>query len=288
MIILDLSQVLLSNIAVQTRGDNALSEDMVRHMVLATIRMNNMKFKNTYGEFVIATDSRAGYWRKDFFPFYKANRKKTAESKINWPMVYACMDKIREELKERFPYRLIDVKGAEGDDVIGTLVQHYGDDPDGLATGKPILILSGDHDFGQLQQYPNVSQYDPVHKNYRQEANPQAYLLEQIIRGDKGDGVPNILSPDDTLVLGKRQTVMTQKRVDEILSKAPGFAGAPDLARNWARNETLIDLTKTPKNVADEIVDSFDSQHGKKSKDLMGYFMQHRLRQHMGNLNDFC
>ena len=124
---------------------NALDENLFRHMVLNTIRANKVKFGITFGEFVIACDDKK-LWRRDFFPYYKANRKKAREeSDVDWPAIFNTLNKIKLELKEYFPYRVIQIEGAEADDIIGTIVHNYDD---------RILILSGDKDFRQLQRYP--------------------------------------------------------------------------------------------------------------------------------------
>ena len=167
MIIVDLNQTMLSNLMAQLGNHlNAqVEENMVRHMVLNAIRSYKHKFGDEYGELIIACDN-TNYWRKQIFPYYKANRKKAiSESELNWKTIFDCMSKIRAELKEYFPYRVIDVETAEADDVIATLCETFGATP-GMINRDKILILSGDKDFIQLHRYTNVSQYDPVRKKW--------------------------------------------------------------------------------------------------------------------------
>lgn len=283
MIILDLSQVMLSNIMVQlgNHTNAKVDEGMVRHMVLNSIRMYKTKFGPDFGEFVIACDNK-NYWRRQLFPYYKANRKKSqAESELDWKAIFECLGKIRAELKEFFPYRVIDVESAEADDIIGTLCQEFGN------TNEKILILSGDKDFQQLQQYINVQQYDPVRKKKIICNDPERFLLEHIIKGDAGDGIPNILSDDNSFVVGKRQSPVTQKKLDNLAAiNLDGKYDHPNF-RNYMRNKQLIDLTQIPANVRQNILESYTLQGGKKSPNLLNYFIANRLRNLTDSIGDF-
>jgi hypothetical protein len=283
MIILDLSQVMLSNIMVQlgNHTNAKVDEGMVRHMCLNSIRMYKTKFGPEFGELVIACDNK-NYWRRQLFPYYKANRKKSqAESELDWKAIFECLGKIRAELKEFFPYRVIDVESAEADDIIGTLCEEFGN------TNEKILILSGDKDFQQLQRFINVQQYDPVRKKKIICNNPDRFLLEHIIKGDSGDGIPNILSDDNSFVIGKRQSPVTQKKLDSLA--ALNLEGKYDHSnfRNYMRNKQLIDLTQIPANVRQNILESYTAQAGKKSPNLLNYFIANRLRNLTDSIGDF-
>jgi 5'-3' exonuclease len=274
---------MLSNIMVQlgNHTNAKVDEGMVRHMVLNSIRMYKTKFGPDFGEFVIACDNK-NYWRRQLFPYYKANRKKSqAESELDWKAIFECLGKIRAELKEFFPYRVIDVESAEADDIIGTLCQEFGN------TNEKILILSGDKDFQQLQQYINVQQYDPVRKKKIICNDPERFLLEHIIKGDAGDGIPNILSDDNSFVVGKRQSPVTQKKLDNLAAiNLDGKYDHPNF-RNYMRNKQLIDLTQIPANVRQNILESYTLQGGKKSPNLLNYFIANRLRNLTDSIGDF-
>lgn len=290
MIILDLSQVMLSNIMMQlgNHTNAAVEENMVRHMVLNSIRSYKTKFGPEYGELVIACDNK-NYWRRQLFPYYKANRKKSqAASELDWKAIFECLNKIRSELKENFPYRIIDVETAEADDIIGTLCQEFGDDSGmNLASREKILILSGDKDFQQLQRFTNVEQYDPVRKKKIVCKDPDRFLLEHVIKGDAGDGIPNILSEDNCFVVGKRQTPVTQKKLDALASLGlDGKFGHPNF-RNYMRNKNLIDLTMIPEKIKLKVLESYDEQANKKTPPLINYFIANRLRNLTESIGDF-
>lgn len=289
MIVMDFSQVMLSNIMMQigNHTDAKIEESMCRHMVLNSIRLYKTKFGAEYGELVIACDNK-NYWRRQLFPYYKANRKKSqAASELDWKAIFECLNKIREELKEYFPYRVIDIETAEADDIIGTLCATHGTEEEFMEFQdvKKILILSGDKDFIQLHRFKNVQQYDPVRKKFIVHSDPIAYRNEHIMKGDAGDGVPNVLSPDNCFVIGERQKPLTQKRLDALLT---GGVMPTEVARNYMRNKALIDLSMIPAEVAKKIIESYEEQSTKKrNKNLMNYFITNRLKNLTEHLGDF-
>ena len=283
MIIVDLSQVMISNFMVQIGGHTNIKveEDLLRHMVLNSIRSYNVKFRKEYGDMIIACDDRK-FWRREIFPYYKANRKKARDkSDIDWTSVFEAMHKIRDELKEYFPYRVIQADGAEADDVIGTLVEKFGN------TSEKILILSGDKDFIQLQTYMNVTQYDPVRKRNIQHNNPAQYIKEHIIRGDTGDGVPNFLSSDNCFVIGERQKPVSQKKLDNWVTMEPEEFCDDKMLRNYRRNQQLIDLNFIPQQVKDNVIIQFANQAGKDRRGLFNYFIEKKLKHLIENINEF-
>lgn len=289
MIIIDLNQVMISNLMMQlgNHTDAKIEEGLVRHMVLNAIRSYKQKFGQEYGEIVIACDDK-NYWRRKIYPYYKANRKKAREqSGIDWTSIFECFNTIRSELKEYFPYRVIKIDTAEADDIISALTHHNGTL---LLSGQAskILILSGDKDFIQLQKFANVDQYDPVRKKFIRHNNPEEYLKEHIMRGDTGDGVPNFLSPDDALVLGTRQKPIRQKSLDQwVAHSAPEDFCDPNMLRGYKRNEALVDLSKIPSEIYNKVLAEYNEQDGKKKADLFNYFIKFKLKNLMENIGDF-
>lgn len=284
MIIVDLNQVMLSNLLMQlgNHTNAQIEENMVRHMILNSLRSYNVKFGEKYGEMVIACDN-TNIWRKKIFPYYKANRKKSQEaSDLDWKAIFECLNKIRAELKEFFPYRVIDIESAEADDVIATLVTHMSFKSD----CSEVLILSGDKDFIQLHKYSNVKQYDPTRKKWITHNDPAQYLKEHILKGDAGDGVPNILSSDNCFVVGERQRPLTAKRMEHYLKLSPNEMETA-VARNYMRNKQLIDLDESPVEIRAKVMESYHAQQGKDRSKLMGYFIANKLKNLMENLNEF-
>lgn len=283
MIIVDLNQTMISNFmaSIGNHTNIKVEEDLLRHMVLNSIRSYNSKFKKQFGELVIACDDRK-YWRKDLFPYYKANRKKDRDaSDIDWNTVFESLNKIRDELKEYFPYRVIQVEKAEADDVIASLCHRFGN------TMEKILIISGDKDFKQLQAYMNVKQYDPVRKRWIEETNPDKYLHEHIMSGDRGDGVPNFLSKDDVFVVGGRQKPLRQDKLRVWLTQTPEQFCDETMLRGYKRNQQLVDLSMIPQDIQDTVYTQFSEQAGKGRDKLFNYFIQNRLNNLLSDIGDF-
>jgi hypothetical protein len=284
MILLDLSQVMISNIMTQVGAHtDAIQPDLVRHMVINTIRSLKTKYGKEYGEFVIAADAKK-YWRREYFPPYKGNRKADREkSSIDWPALFDILNQIKQELKDNFPYRVVQVDGAEADDVIGTLCMEFGSE---LNNGNKILILSGDKDFVQLQRFGNVTQYDPVRKKEIVSNNPELFLKQLTLSGDRGDGVPNVLSPDNSIIDGLRQKPLRETKINELLNA--DFDSLPEeIIRNWNRNSMLIDLRCIPQNIRNSILQEYNSQANKPRDKMFNYFIQHKMKILMENIGDF-
>ena len=283
MILIDLNQVLISNL-MQQIGSNPkakLDESLIRHMVLNSLRSYIRQFKNTYGEIVIACDSKK-YWRRDVFPFYKANRKVDREkSGFDWHLIFETLGKIRSELKDNFPYRVLEVEGAEADDIIAVLTARH-------AANEDILILSSDKDFVQLQKYKNVTQYSPILKRFVKADSPKKFIREHIIRGDKGDGIPNFLSADNTFVIGERKKVINKKKLEEWMNSDPEeFCTTEMMLRNYKRNQMLVDLDYVPEPIQQEIVEAYQSTKTGSKQKMLNYFIEKKLRNLIEVLDEF-
>jgi hypothetical protein len=278
MILIDFNQVMISNLMYQLGNHTnvPLEEGLFRHMVLNSLRTYKQQFHSEFGEMVIACDDK-NYWRKQLFPYYKANRKKKRdESEINWNTVFDIFNKLRAEIKENFPYRVVVVESVEADDIIATLAMENSD--------EPILILSSDKDFIQLQKFKNIKQYDPIRKKWIKHDNPQYYLWEHIMRGDAGDGIPNVLSDDDTFVTNKRQKPLTSKKIESYWK---GEQVPDEINRNINRNKSLVDLTLIPDYVKKEIINKYNSEANKDRSKIFNYFIKYRLKNLMESVGEF-
>lgn len=276
MIILDLNNVLFSAVLKDLNKTSEINVDLFRHIALNSIRSLNSKFKHEYGEMVFAVDS-FNYWRKQQFPYYKASRKKAREkSELNWTKIFECLDTLKKDLQEVFPYKYIRVDTAEADDIIAVASKN--------AT-EPILIVSTDKDYLQLQTNPHVKQYDPVKMIMLKTDDPKAYLFEHIIRGDSNDGVPNIASPDNCFVIGQRQNRITSKML-QTYSNIQNQTDHP-LYRNYVRNKMLIDLAEIPNYIEEQILFELNKENTKDRSNLFGYFVKNRMKNLMEHINDF-
>jgi 5'-3' exonuclease len=285
MILVDMNQVTISNLMVQIGSRKAdVDADLVRHMVLNSLRSYRGKFGEQYGELVLCYDSKK-YWRREYFPNYKSNRKKDRESSgLDWALIFDTLNNIRDEIRDIFPYKVLEVEGAEADDCIATVVEHIARTPNEF---EDILILSGDKDFIQLQKHNFVKQYSPTLKKFINGIDPQIYIKEHVLKGDRSDGVPNFLSPDNTFIDELRQRPISKKKIENWITLEPEDFCSEEMMRNYQRNKTLIDLECIPKRLSEDILVEYRKPpKGDRSK-LLNYFIDKRLRNLMNDIGDF-
>jgi len=278
MIIVDINQIMISNLMVTIHRDNLeLSEDLVRHMVLNSLRGHNKKFRKEYGKMVIACDS-GNVWRRQAFPNYKAGRKETREkSEHDWTMIFDILSKVKDEIKTFLPYKVIEVESVEADDIIAVLCRR---------TNEKVLILSGDKDFIQLHN-DRIKQYNPVlNKFVGQGENPSLYIREHILKGDRSDGIPNVLSDDNVFIEGRRQRPLSKKKIEAWCNEiVPTFN--EEEQKNYDRNKTLIDLNCIPREFEDKINREFDTFEVATRDKILGYFINKKLKTLIESIDEF-
>ena len=195
---------------------------------------------------------------------------------MDWSALFKTINDIIIEIDTHFPYKVIAVPHAEGDDVIAVLAKNI---------QEKSIIISSDKDFTQLQKFKHIKQYSPIQKKMLSAADPYKYLQEHIIRGDKGDGVPNILSDDDCMVQGVRQKPITQKKLAVWMEQTDMANG---LSVKWKRNQQLIDFDYIPAEISTGIMDSYSKKKDEqKQGQLLNYFIVNRLKYLMENIEDF-
>jgi len=276
MILIDFTQTIIAGLMAQLKmNDGEVSEDMLRHMILNSVRNYQKKYAPDYGEIVLCTDS-SHTWRKEFYPLYKANRKKTRDaSDLDWKMLFDTLQIVKEEIRDNFPYRYMYVEQCEADDIIAILVKH---------AREPVMIVSGDKDFQQLHKYDYVKQWSPNLNKLITCDNPDLFLKEHILTGDKSDGIPNILSNDDCFAEGIRQTPLRKGIKDSYLRMT--IEKDDKYYRNYLRNQTLIDLEFIPQNIEDKILEEYENTVPVKGK-VFDYLRTHRLNELLNHVEDF-
>ena len=287
MILLDYSQIVIASVM---KNSNEMSEGYIRHLVLNTIRMYYQKFHKEFGDMVICCDA-SNNWRREIFEHYKASRKTTRDkSDFDWSELFRILHLIREELEINFPYKVMYIDRAEADDIIGALVIYTNRNKklNGVYDeAEPLLILSSDKDFQQLQKYENVKQYSPLKKTFIDTKKPISFLKEHIMKGDTSDGIPNFLSDDDTFVTEKRQKPLSTKKLSVWTELEPDVFCEKEMLRNFRRNEMLIDLEKIPDWLFDDIVNTFEAIQPVGRAKLFNYFVKHKLKNLMEHINEF-
>lgn len=283
MILVDLNQTIIAGVMQQLKMDKSqvLNEDLVRHLVLNILRSYNKKFKSKYGEMILCCDSK-NYWRREYFPLYKANRKINRDkSFLDWSLIFKSLATIRMELQTFGPYKLVWTDGAEADDIIATIVKNTSKD-------EPILILSSDKDFVQLHIHPNVKQYSPILQKFISEKDPYRYIKQHIILGDAKDGVPNILSSNDCFVTKKRQSPIRKAKLETWLKQDPAIFCTDDtMLSRYKRNEMLIDLTMIPDTITNRILEEYSTSKGNNKNTFLNYLITYRLKNLISCIEEF-
>ena len=281
MIILDMNQISLASLMMQLSMEKTkiVETDKVRHMILNSVRMYRSQFKEEYGEIVLAYDSKH-YWRRDFYPYYKKNRKKARDNdNNNWEQIFECLNKIKQELKDYLPYKHLEVQGAEADDIIAVLAKNI---------DEKMMIVSGDKDFIQLHKYKQVRQYSPILKKIVNGKDPIDYIKVHILKGDSSDGIPNVLSNDNVFVEGIRQRPLSKKKIEAWKEgEFEGTTATQEVMRNYERNKTLIDLDNVPVELSQNILKTFhEAPCGDRSK-ILSFFINSRLKILTESIGDF-
>ena len=281
MIIIDMNQISLASVMMQLRISETkeVDEGLIRHMILNSIRNYVMEFKSDYtdndADIILAWDSKH-YWRRDYYPQYKAGRRKgRQESDLDWNEIFQVTNKIRDEIKENLPYKSVEVYGAEADDIIAVVSNSY----------DKVMIVSSDKDFIQLHS-KNIKQWSPVTKQEVNGHDPDTYIKEHVLKGDSVDGIPNVLSPDHTFTDGLRQKPLGKKRIEKMINENM-HDWSDEVKRNYQRNYKLINLKNIPEDIESNIVDEISkSLCGDRSK-LLNYFTVNKLKTLTENIGDF-
>ncbi len=289
MILIDMSQATWATISMLKKMVNENEIDgLVKHSILNVIRYARTKFSNEFGEVVVCFDHKS--WRKDVFPHYKATRKKIRDKdKETTDKVFSALREIKNDLKAIFPYYVLHVYGAEGDDVISVLSRYY---------DEKHVIYSSDKDLWQLTN-TKTKQFNPIKKEYVDYGvSTREFLFEHIIRGDAGDGIPNIRSPETAFVNCIRQTPITKGFMKEakqawLDDKLEEFFEKEGVLERWQMNKKLIDLGEIPEHVIKGILDEYEKERQRISNgkmwgmNIMNYFVQNKMKQHMEHLHEF-
>lgn len=297
-LLLDFSQTVIAASAANAKDiREGEPKELIKHIALNQILGLRMRFK---GDLIVCCDNKStGYWRKTEYPSYKGHRihKKKDDDFLDWGLIHETIDELKVELRDNFPYTVLDVEGAEADDIIAALCAYF-DENELVKCGlveepQDIVICSTDGDFQQLQKYRNVKQWNNVEKKFITCDNPKKFLVGHICTGDDGDNIPNICTGD----------WWSKARADNEKTRAKGFKQArlvdfynrgqdaclnEEELRNFKRNEKLIDLDLIPPNVRMKIVNTYmDSEVKGTRMKVFQYLNKHRMQLLLANYHSF-
>jgi hypothetical protein len=296
LIIVDYSQVLLASVFVfaddfKKGADPEKMKGILRHTLLSSLLVYKREYGKKYGEIVIACDGRE-YWRKKYFPAYKASRKKgREESELDWNAIFTHLADMRQELIDYFPWKVILIPAAEGDDIMSVLTDYCLENnttQDGLFEDvEPVLLISSDGDMKQ-KQGKHVRQWSPMQKKFV--APPEKdFLIDKIIRGDQGDAVPSVLCPDDWFTNPEFDGVRAKPVTKKVLERFKAGVGlSKEESDRYIRNKTLVDLSCIPEDVKADIISAYEN--AKPVKDLngvMNFLMSVRAKQLLERVQEF-
>jgi len=287
-ILLDFNPTIISAVSVGDRTfGESLDESMIRHLTLNMMLSYKKQFAHKYGKLIICCDT-GNAWRKDIFPYYKYNRKKSREeSHLDWEMIFKSISNIQQEFRDYMPYHVIAVPRCEADDVIAVLSDYISkNEPVGegmFEEDQDILIISRDKDFKQLQKNKHIVQWNPMEKKWMREPEPDRFLIEHIVRGDSGDGIPNMLSDSDSFVIKKRQKPVRESLIESVYNNGV----SAEHVENYERNKKLIDLSCIPEDYKKQIINEYVNYKPKPKAKLLTYFIEKGLRNLYNNANDF-
>ena len=286
-ILVDFSGTVHAGVHVDVRNHADSSKEFLRHIIINQLRAIRKKFWSEYGEMIICMDAHDGYWRKEIFPYYKAKRKEAREaSAIDWGTVFGYVNEITEEIKENLPYKIVTVSHAEADDVIGTLVQKQPWGKDSFfGDEEKCLIVSNDHDFKQLHGISGIVQYFPFSGKLERVNHPDIYRIEHILKGDTGDGIPNVRSPRDIFMQsGVRQKPVSKKYIESFIHT--GVCPEEDQER-FQENKKLIDLREIPAEIQNRIVTAYEEAPCGNRFKLFPYLASTGLKTQLEHISDF-
>lgn len=281
MIIIDYNGIAIGNIITQKLD---IQEDMIRHMILNSIRMYNKRFRKDYGQVIIACDNSS--WRRDYFPNYKFKRREgREESSIDWGEVFRIINQVRDEIRDNFPYKVLHIDKCEADDIIGALVENTQE----FGQHEPVMIVSADKDFIQLHKHDNVRQFSPMTKKFIEDKNPRTYITEHVFKGDSSDGVPNVLSPDNTFVDGIRQSPVTKKKIENWMSNIDDLRSVmnEETYRNYCRNKKLIDLSEMPDDIRQNIINTYENTKAASKLKVLNFLIKKRCKMLIESVEEF-
>lgn len=288
MILVDFHQIAIANASVLL---NSMDKDefvkefpihSLRFAVLRALKNYNTQYKSKYGELVIASDGD-NYWRKDIFQYYKYHRRVKANPV--WDAIHKNTELLVKEFKQNSIFKVMRFDKLEADDIIAIL---------SLSSINKTLIVSADKDFQQLQNKPFIFQIDPIRKNFIKCERPKVFLKELIIKGDKSDGIPNVLSADDCFVTGVRQRSIFKKDLDNWIYLAPDkFLKEAKHLQWYQRNKSLIAFSEIPAEYTDRVTGEF--AHGQlhaptreeKKRRNKSYFEDKKFETFVNQVEDF-
>ncbi|AUR85764.1 coil containing protein [Vibrio phage 1.081.O._10N.286.52.C2] len=288
--LVDFSQIVLSTIMATYKPGDLLTVDLIRHIVLNTLRANVSKNKLRYPCIILCFDNgEGGYWRKKAAWYYKHNRKgERDKSEWDFTVIFEAMSIIKQEIKDNMPYRVMDIMGVEADDHIGVLTKYY------VEHNVPVLITSSDGDFTQLHTSKLVRQWSPIMRKWvkPKHGSPEMDIMFKCIKGDKKDGIAPLKAPNDhyTHGDGRRAPAVRAEELRTLMTSTQEELKNLLTDEQWLRyveNRSLLDFEYIPTDISDSILEQFKEQKPAARGKMLMYFGSKKLDSLVPLMSDF-
>ncbi|UYD60091.1 ribonuclease H [Aeromonas phage avDM12-TAAL] len=290
--IFDFSQIAIATIMQTYEPTDKIDANLVRHLILSSLKYNVLNRKQEYPNIIIAVDNSAdgGYWRRQKYYFYKKHREKDRkESDWDWESIFDSIKTVAYELRENMPYKTLILPHTEADDIIGVLCKYL----DEKFPDAPVLVVSSDGDMTQTQRYKNVKQWSPGQKKWvkPKEGTWRKDLITKIIKGDSGDGIANIKSRSDFILTkldGERQKSISSKLLAQAFEeKDPSVLFTGDEFTRYNENRELVDFEMIPDNIRQAIINEFETIKVPGRSKIYPYFVKKAIKKLLDHVNEF-
>lgn len=289
--LIDFSQLVVSTFLTTYKPGDEMSLDLVRHMVINSLRYNVLSNKKKYPNIIICIDNaNGGYWRRKLAYYYKKHRtEQREESGYDWETIYLYINTVVQEIKENLPYKVISIPGVEADDIIAVMVKEISQSQPGV----PILITSSDGDFTQLHKFKNVTQWSPIQKKWvkTKTGSPRHDLLTKIVKGDGKDTISNVYSPSDFIITkqeGQRQKSISSKFMEQVFAADdPKALFTGDALTRYNENEVLLDFDFIPADISESILNEFRTVQVAPRRMIYPFFVKNRMVQLLDKITEF-
>jgi transcription initiation factor IIE alpha subunit len=112
-------------------------------------------------------------------------------------------------------------------------------------------------------------------------------MIEHVVKGDSGDGIPNIMSADDVFMKGERQKSVSSKRLQEFVDNGFIACKTDEERRNWQRNTTLVNFKHIPEDIKQTVMEAFEVKPKADKNDVMNYLIKHKCRNLLNEIEEF-
>jgi 5'-3' exonuclease len=285
MVIFDLNHVAYRCLFSMSRVDfKENGGKMLKHMMFNAIFSTCKRFDTE--EVVLCVDSKEN-WRKKIYPEYKQNRKEKRDEQddIDWNVFFTSLTEFVEEVKQFFPFYVLQVKYMEADDIAGVLAKNW--------QNKPKIIVTSDGDYIQLLRYKNVQVFDPIKSKFLKCDDPMRQLKIKILTGDRGDNIKSVKHRVGEKTAEKivdnpelLKEMFEDKTVSYTTPEGTEVTLGDEYKERYKQNMILIDLSKTPDVLVKALNKSIAEYQMPTGKEIFQYFSKNKFRDLMHRMEE--